>query len=130
MMTDRTVFAKLFNTKADEFCKDLVATFPEVKEFKQLKSGLLLLRNVDEKKPREFFHNFVSVNYRQHILCKDESFFLNEMEHQVQAGVDSSQWHKVIALLRTLWATLSPDNKESIWKYFQVLIALDDKFTS
>lgn len=127
-MADKSMFLKLFNTKADEFCRDLVATFPEVNEFKQLKSGLLLLKNVDEKKPREVFHTFVASNYRQKILEKDESFFLNEMQHQAQGGMDASQWESVIALLRSLWATLSEENKDSIWKYFQVLIALNDKY--
>jgi hypothetical protein len=126
-MSDKTIFLNLFNQKADEFCKDLVSTFPEVNEFKQLKSGLLLLKNVDEKKPREFFNSYVGINFRTHILEKDESFFLNEVQNHVQGGLDNSQWQKVISLLRTLWTTLSADNKESIWKYFQVLIAINDK---
>lgn len=121
------MFINLFNIKAEEFCKDLVLTFPEVNEFKQLKSGLLLLKNVDEKKPRDIFNNYVGANFKQHILNKDESFFLNEAQNHVQAGVNTSQWEKVISLLRSLWSTLNNDNKESIWKYFQVLIAVNDK---
>lgn len=128
-MTDKSVFIKLFNDKAEEFCKDLVLTFPEVKEFKQLKSGLLLLRNVDEKKPCEFFNNYVGANFRQQIISKDESFFLTEVQNHVQNGVENAQWQTVIALLRNLWATLGDDNKESIWKYFQVLVAINDKCT-
>lgn len=126
-MGDKSVFFNLFNQKADEFCKDLVATFPDVKEFKQLKSGLLLLKNVDERKPREFFNNYVGVNFKQQILSKDESFFLNEVQNHVQAGLENSQWQTVIALLRHLWSTLDAENKESIWKYFQVLVAINDK---
>jgi len=121
------VFFNLFNQKADEFCKDLVATFPDVKEFKQLKSGLLLLKNVDDRKPREFFNNYVGVNFKQQILSKDESFFLNEVQNHVQVGLENSQWQTVIALLRHLWSTLDAENKESIWKYFQVLVAINDK---
>ncbi len=126
-MSDKSVFFNLFNQKADEFCKDLVATFPDVKEFKQLKSGLLLLKNVDDRKPREFFNNYVGVNFKQQILSKDESFFLNEVQNHVQVGLENSQWQTVIALLRHLWSTLDAENKESIWKYFQVLVAINDK---
>lgn len=126
-MGDKNVFFNLFNQKADEFCKDLVATFPDVKEFKQLKSGLLLLKNVDERKPREFFNNYVGVNFKQQILSKDESFFLTEVQNHVQAGLENSQWQTVIDLLRHLWSTLDAENKESIWKYFQVLVAINDK---
>jgi hypothetical protein len=126
-MSDKSVFINLFNQKAEEFCKDLVLTFPEVNEFKQLKSGLLLLKNVDVKKPREFFNNYVGINFKQQILSKDESFFLTEVQNHVQVGMENAQWQTVIALLRRLWATLNDDNKESIWKYFQVLVAINDK---
>lgn len=126
-MADKGIYINLFNEKAEEFCKDLVTTFPEVTEFKKLKSGLLLLRNVDERKPREFFNNYVGANFRNQILQKDESFFLNEVQNHVQGGVDNSQWQNVIGLIHNIWATLSTDNKENIWKYFQVLIAINDK---
>lgn len=126
-MSEKSVFINLFNEKAEEFCKDLVATFPEVNEFKQLKSGLLLLRNVDEKKPREFFNNYVEANFKQQILAKDESFFLNEVQNHVGHAMENAQWQTVIALLRHLWGTLDESNKASIWKYFQVLIAINDK---
>lgn len=126
-MTDKLVYVKLFNDKADEFCRDLVNTFPEVAEFKKLKSGLLLLRNVDERKPRELFNNYVGSSFRQQILDKDESFFINEVQNHVQGGLDVSQWEKVVSLLHSLWSTLSDENKESIWKYFHVLIAINDK---
>lgn len=126
-MADKAVYINLFNDKAEEFCKDLVTTFPEVAEFKKLKSGLLLLKNVDEKKPREFFNSYVGINFKQQILSKDESFFINEVQNHVQGGIDNSQWQSVISLIHELWATLSNENKENIWKYFQVLIAINDK---
>lgn len=126
-MSDKTLFINLFNEKAEEFCKDLVTTFPEVAEFKKLKSGLLLLKNVDERKPREFFNNYVGTNFKQQILSKDESFFINEVQNHVQGGLDNTQWQNVIGLIHNLWGTLSNENKENIWKYFQVLIAINDK---
>lgn len=126
-MADKAVYINLFNEKAEEFCKDLVTTFPEVTEFKKLKSGLLLLKNVDERKPREFFNNYVGANFKHQILNKDESFFINEVQNHVQGGIDNSQWQNVISLIHNIWATLSDDNKENIWRYFQVLIAINDK---
>jgi hypothetical protein len=126
-MGDKTVFLNLFNKKAEEFCKDLVITFPEVAEFKQLKSGLLLLQNMDEKKPREFFNNYIGANFRQQIIDKDVTFFMTEVQNHVKVGADNTQWQSVISLIRSLWTTLSPDNQDSIWKYFQVLVAINDK---
>jgi hypothetical protein len=126
-MTGKAIFVNLFNEKAEEFCKDLVTTFPDVAEFRKLKSSLLLLKNVDERKPREFFNNYVGAHFKHQILAKDESFFINEAQNRVQGGLDNSQWHNVIGLIHDLWGTLSNENKENIWKYFQVLIAINDK---
>jgi protein gp37 len=130
-MADKLTFVRIFNQKAEEFCKDLVSTFPEVNEFKQLKAGMLLLKNLDEKKPREVFSQFMTNQFRESIMGRHESFFMNEVhEHVVQIdGVDSSQWENIVNLLRTLWVGLSEDNKDVIWKYFQVLIAVSDKCT-
>jgi hypothetical protein len=131
LMADKLTFVRLFNQKAEEFCKDLVSTFPEVNEFKQLKAGMLLLKNLDEKKPREVFSQFMTNQFRESIMGRHESFFMNEVhEHVVQIdGVDISQWENIVNLLRTLWVGLSEDNKDVIWKYFQVLIAVSDKCT-
>lgn len=126
-MSGKTIFVNLFNEKAEEFCKDLVTTFPEVAEFRKLKSSLLLLKNVDERKPREFFNKYVGAQFKQQILAKDETFFINEVQNHVQGGLDNSQWQSVISLIHDLWGTLSNDNRENIWKYFQVLIAINDK---
>lgn len=126
-MANKEVYINLFNDKAEEFCKDLVTTFPEVVEFKKLKSGLLLLKNVDERKPREFFNNYVGEHFKHQIMTRDESFFINEVQNHVQGGLDNSQWQSVISLIHNLWGTLTDENKDNIWKYFQVLIAINDK---
>lgn len=128
-MTDKLTFIRLFNQKAEEFCKDLASTFPEVNEFKQLKSAMLLLKNLDEKKPREIFHKFMTQQFKDCIMSRDENFFMNDVHiHVVQVdGIDTSQWENIVNLLRSLWIGLSDDNKDVIWKYFQVLITVSDK---
>lgn len=136
---DKSVLLNRFNTTAEEFCKDLVIAFPEVKEFKQLKTGLLLLKNVNEKQPRELFQKYVADSFRDKIVARDEEFFLTEShDHIAQIdivrthvlGGDASQWQTVLTLLRSLWAGLSDTNKENIWKYFQVLIAINDRYVA
>jgi uncharacterized protein YbbC (DUF1343 family) len=131
-MSDKLSFYRLFNKNAEDFCRDLVMTFPEVSEFKQLKTALMLVKNIDERKPRYFFEKFLTDEIRSRILSKDETFFLTEVhnhKHIVQdvEGVDESQWDTIVDMLRGLWQGLQEDNKEAIWKYFQVLTALSDK---
>lgn len=128
-MAGKSAFINMFNQKAEEFCRDLVNTFPEVAEFKQLKAALTLLKTLDEKKPREMFNMFVTDDLKSYILQKDESFFLNDFKDKMPttAPVDASEWDRVIDLIRSLWGGLDAANKDVIWKYFQVLIALNDK---
>jgi hypothetical protein len=126
---NKSMFINLFNEKAEEFCKDLVVAFPEVSEFKQLKTGLTLLKTLDEKKPIELFNVYINDDFKTYIMQKDEAFFLKDMDKHIPTStpIDVSEWHRVISLIRSLWSTLHDDNKETIWKYFQVLIALNDK---
>lgn len=131
-MADKMTYYRLFNKNAEDFCRDLVTTFPEVAEFKQLKTALLLIKNLDERKPRQFFVKFLTNDIRPRILSRDETFFMTEVHHhkhivQDVEGVDESQWDAIVDMLRDLWGGLESDNKEAIWKYFQVLIALSDK---
>lgn len=131
-MTDKLVFFRLFNKHADEFCKDLVVTFPEVSEFKQLKSALLLVKNLDERKPQEVFAKFLTQDIRDNILRKDETFFMTEVHNHKHIikhveEVDASQWDAIVDMLRELWGTLDESNKDVIWKYFHVLVAISDK---
>jgi hypothetical protein len=131
-MADKLTFFRLFNKHADEFCRDLVSTFPEVSEFKQLKSALLLVKNLDERKPQEVFVKFLTQDIRNSILTKDEAFFLTEVHNHKHIikhveEVDGSQWDGIVDMLRELWGTLDESNKDVIWKYFHVLVAISDK---
>lgn len=130
-MASKSAFINVFNQKAEEFCRDLVSTFPEVSDFKQLKIALTLLKNLDEKKPREMFNMFVTDELKTYILQRNETFFLNDFKDHMpsSAPVDASEWDRVIDLIRSLWSGLDAANKDVIWKYFQVLIALNDKCT-
>ncbi len=131
-MADKLAFYRLFNKHADAFCKDLVSTFPEVPEFKQLKSALLLVKNLDERKPREVFTKFLTADIRNSILDKDETFFLTEVHNHKHIinhveDVDASNWDNIVDMLRGLWGSLDDSNKDVIWKYFHVLVAVSDK---
>jgi uncharacterized protein (UPF0332 family) len=131
-MAERLTFYRLFNKHADEFCRDLVSTFPEVSEFKQLKSALLLIKNLDERKPRDVFVKFLTSEIRDSVLNKDETFFLTEVHNHKHIinhveDADASQWDNIVNMLRNLWETLDDTNKDSIWKYFHVLVAISDK---
>lgn len=120
-------FYELFNEKTDELFKDLITSYPEVEQFRHWRSGLSLLKNVDNKGPQRIFKSHID-NYREYILAKNEEFFLTN--GSIEVKTDQEYWNDFMNHIRGMWKTLGEENKEVIWKYFHVLVVLSDKCTS
>ena len=63
-----------FNTKFDEFVKDLILLYPDDKDFKMLKNSFNLVKLADTKKPYELFQKYSS-DFEQYVMNRDEAFF-------------------------------------------------------
>ena len=121
----KAVYFDLFNSKAEEFIKELTTSFPDIKQFQTFRSGFSLLKNLDKKKPQDIFNTYVYTEYKDYILQRNEDFFLhNEVDIK---STRKDQWLEFIANIRSIWKTLDEDNKDVIWKYFQVLVTLNEK---
>lgn len=105
----------IFNQKTLEFVDDVGQICPEIKDLQPLvRMGLSLDRTAALKLFDKYAQRFES-----HIVEKDETFFLNE-DYECE-NVD------IIARLKTVWKTLTPSNKDAIWKYVQLLLLLYKK---
>lgn len=120
------VYVEMFNNKADEFFKTLVTSFPEIKPFGFVKTGLTMLRNVNPKRPIEIFNKYVYAHYKDVIQRRDEEFFLNNT-YDLSKSTAVEYWLEFIENIRHIWKTLDNDEKDVIWKYFHVLIILNEK---
>jgi hypothetical protein len=124
-MSKAAVYFDLFNSKAEEFIKELTTSFPDIKQFQTFRSGFSLLKNLDNKKPQDIFNTYVYIEYKDYILKRNEDFFLHNVVEFESTRKD--QWLEFIANIRNIWKTLDEDNKDVIWKYFQVLVTLNEK---
>ena len=125
MAPDKKAYYDLFNSKAEEFIKELTTSFPDIKQFSSFKSGFMFLKNLDAKKPQEVFNTYVYNEYKTYIIERNEAFFLNN-----EIDITSSRkdyWLEFIENIRGIWVNLDSDNKEVIWKYFHILVALNEK---
>lgn len=116
-----------FNTQLTNFLDELVALCPEESDFKVFRNAISLLKKTNPRKVVELFDKY-SANYKKYILEKDESFILNDDYNIIVNDINSSSeniWN-TITKIRKYWTNLSETNKESIWKYFQILINLND----
>lgn len=117
-------YLKAFNNLVIKFNEDLIFTFPEENDFKVYKRGIILINTANVKKICILFKEYM-VYYRQKILDKDESFFLNndyvEIVNNSSEGVEG-----IIQKLKFYWKSMSTSNKDKIWEYLNSLIKLSD----
>jgi hypothetical protein len=122
---DRDKYITLFNEKTEEFVKELTQSFPNVKQFTYFKSGFMFLRNMDKNKPQEVFHKYIYLKYKDKLIAGDEEFFLKE--NYAVSKDKQEDWEEFIDNIRDIWKTLDEPSKEAIWKYFKVLVFLNEK---
>lgn len=127
-MTDKQVYINLFNQKVEEFLRDLTDAFPNIKQFSNFKTGFILMKNLDDKKPQKIFHDYVFVPYARHIKEKNEQFFL-ETSFDTSNSSRAEYWEDFIQNIRGIWNSLGEKDKNSIWTYLQLLVKLDEKCT-
>ena len=116
-----------FNTQLERLVKDLITYFPESKDFKLFESSFLLLKQANPRKILELFKVHILSKYKQYILDKNESFFLQNDYNDVIAKNDNNYAELLMHRLKDNWSSIDDKNKETIWKYFQVLVVLAEK---
>jgi hypothetical protein len=116
-------FVTRFNDTSMSFMKDLIASFPDIKEFVQFKSALSVMCNMCPRKPCKMFKVNIRVPFGEMIQAKDEAFFINNR----LVEEDDNPWLDFIQRLQRLWQTLGEEDKAIVWKYMTVLCLLNQK---
>lgn len=73
----------------------------------------------------KIFHKHVTLRFHQEIANKDAAFFLSKEFDNVTPRVS-----QIIHKLKGCWEYLNEENREVVWRYFRVLILLDQKITN
>ena len=98
--------------------------FPESKEIKLAYTGIKQLNNMNKKKLMEFFLGY-AYKYKKQVEEADENFLIN---YDYNEFADEAESFDIIKSLKDNWHQLEKEEKESIWKYLQVLMVLTDKY--
>lgn len=113
-----------FNKIVEKFLEELGSILPDEKDIVIFQSQLGVMTMVD---PSKIIKSFIQhlYPYKDKIMSKDEAFFLGD-------GVQIKQDYLSEAIhLTELWKNkLSEQNKQVVWKYFQVMTVLAEKFNS
>ena len=126
MSKTRKSYIDLFNAKVEEFIRELNNSFPEVKQFASFKTGFTLMKSLDGNKPVAIFNTYVYDTYKDYIKTKNDKFFLTN-EYDLSKTSHSDYWQDFIDNIRSVWQQIDNDEKDVIWKYFHILLVLNEK---
>ena len=111
----------LFNLKFSEFVEDLIYICPEVEDLKTFRVALKMTTFANVKGAQKIFNESLVQPFGAQIEARDEEFFLKEGYSEF--GCDFN----IISNLKKIWKKLDVDNKNMIWKYFQILTLISNK---
>ncbi len=123
-----------FNNQIDALIDALkniekIKTDPAIQLFEM---KLAAAKKLNIKIPIENFIKNV-YQYKDHIMKKDEEFFLGNIDQRVkEVAIDNedveTKLHQALNIKNHWKNNLNNEEKETIWKYFQVLIKLSERY--
>jgi len=120
-MTSKQIFIQ----QTDNFMNELCSIFPSDGELLLFREKYNLIRSANSKLILEYFVIYI-YPFKTQILDKDERFFL---DGGGQDELKDSSGLKFRDNIKNLWTSkMSDENKEIIWKYFNLFILLCEKY--
>ena len=113
-----------FNNNLKKFISELIKTYPQEHNFVVFKNTILLMQRVNPRKVLLLFIEYIDP-YKEKLLNRDESFFLNESYSNILEQTDNKEYAwKLVDKLKLYWEDTNENNKNVIWDYFKQLITL------
>jgi hypothetical protein len=114
----KKIFIEAFYTQFGEFLAQLSKMYPDDKDFPAFASNLSVMKYMNPMYPINFVKTDVVDKYKDKILSRDESFFLKSEEIQQSADID------IVYKLKSYISEMSPENKEVVWSYIEIITKL------
>jgi len=111
----KKMFIEAFYSQFGEFLKELSKMYPEDKDFPAFASNLSMMKYMNPMYPVNFVKTDVVDKYKDQILSRDESFFLNSEEIKQSADID------IVYKLKSYIKEMSPENKDVVWAYIEII---------
>lgn len=114
-------FTETFNNKLLEFLNELKTTYPDIKEFEMYNGLVLGSIMVDKSIPQKIFNKSVYIPYGSYIETEDEGFLLNADFSGHGFDIETG----FVNMIKSIWMRLDQENKEILWLYMKLLIAIN-----
>jgi hypothetical protein len=114
---------KAFNNQFEEFLEDVEMLFPNNRDIKTSKTGLLMLRKANPKKIVSVWYRYVCLKYEVEIENENLDYFLTK-DYSSDLKMDEGASDKVmegIDKIREPLRQLDPDNRKKTIQYLKNL---------
>lgn len=121
----------LFNTKLKEFVDDLLLLYPEDGNLHAAKKAILLLKTIDGRKTLQLFKVHIYDRYSKQLFDRDETFFMTkdyDEETRLLENVAENITQQLVENIKQYWTQMSDKNKDTVWKYWLILLKLCEKY--
>lgn len=117
-MASKKVLIDAFFEQFITFVSELSEMYPDDSGFPTFRTTLKLMKMTNPSLVIKYVSDSTS-QFMQKIMASDEGFFM-DMDFSVYGNVDMN----IFTTLKTYIQTMSPQSKESVWKYIQNITRL------
>lgn len=108
-----------------EFIRELMHAFPGVMEFKLIFAAYKVVKSFGKKHVYNAWREVVDEDMEV-LLCKRDDKVLMSPDFHMP-GPYSSLYDGYLPTFRRLWATMTDENKDAVWRHFERLVTLSCK---
>ena len=120
----KKIFMDAFYSQFNEFLDQLKAMYPDDPDFPNFASNLNMMKMMNPLYPVTFIKTDIIDKFGEKILARDESFFLTNTDIQQSADID------IVYKLKGYISEMTPQNKEAVWSYLEILTKLTLKIVA
>jgi hypothetical protein len=117
---DKTTILKAFNSQFEEFLEDIELLFPENKDIRTTKTGLMMMRKANPKKMVSVWYRHICIKYEDEIEKENLEYFLTK-DYSDDLKMEDGAVDKVMAAIDKLREPLRELNPENTKKCVQYL---------
>lgn len=112
-----------FNKAMLDFMRDLSTSFPVVEGFRRVYASTNLMATLRPTMIQAIFAKHVATPFSDKIIARDETFFMaKDYTNDVAVVGESAEF---VSMIKTIWVSLSQDDKDNIWKHMALLVTLN-----
>ncbi len=115
----------VFCSQLVRFFEELADTFPEEREIRAAVEAIQSARKINPKLVLDMFVEHIVNDLREAIATENADYVILVGRQKIK-----TQFNEIlpaIMIFEKHWPTLHEENKQVIWKYLKVLVALSDK---